>query len=155
VESQVSRVSRVSKEIKEVNITSPDGEPADAGKFMRNYNENEHYKEPTVNANTGELEEDEKKENQNKAWVDFRVFWLKLWRDNRGFEPEISLVADKSTFHRQYKLRGRDEVRKIAEYYFTLEKSHKYPSITACFSADTLNQWKNRESQKTIIIGHG
>ena len=108
------------------------------------YNENDHYKEPTVNSETGELEESEKKPGINLAWADFRVFWLNFWQKERGFEPEISPVADKIAFMRQYKLRGRDEVRKIAEFYLTLEKSHDYPSITACFSADTLNKWKTR-----------
>src|SRR3990167_5646543 len=83
VESQVSRVSRVSKEIQEVNITSPDGEPADAGKFMRNYNENEHYKETTGNANTGEL-----KREQKQGMGFFEVVLNKIMERKSGFRAK-------------------------------------------------------------------
>ena len=136
------------------NITSPAGETANAVKFkkMKGYNEDKSYDPPVINADTGELEV-ETKENQNLAWADFKRFWLELWEKERKFIPEISLVADKSTFHRQYKLRGREEIRKIAKFYLTLEKSHEYPSITACFSADTLNQFKMPKSGGITVIG--
>ena len=125
---------------------------------MKNYNENEFSDVgvPTINADTGELEGETKK-NQNRAWAEFRDWWIAVWKEKRGFEPEIGLVRDKAVFHQQRKLRTLDEMKKIVMFYFGLDKSHEHSSLSACFSADTLNQYKKGLLiPKTIKIGqHG
>lgn len=83
--------------------------------------------------------------NRDKLWIEFREFWKKLWLEERNFEPEVS-ATDKIVFFKQCRKYSIGELKKISKFYLNLEKSYKYISMRACFSTDTINQYKQRSS---------
>ena len=92
----------------------------------------------------GSVSVPEKKPNQNKRWQVFKKRWEDRCEEVKGFRPEVTLSADKPTFHRIDKKYSRAEMEEIISYFLNSKKADKHLSITACFSADTINAWKQQ-----------
>ena len=121
---------------------------------MRQYNENQHTDTglPTLN-DMGEIPVPEKKANQNHAWNNWVLYWKDECFKSKGFMPEVTPFKDKPMYHKQKKLRGEVEMKRIVEFYLKDEKSNEHLSMTACFSADTINQWRVPKTSGIHIIG--
>ena len=101
--------------------------------------------EPTFNTDTGEVEGLEEKQNQNKAWIRFTSYWKSQCIKHKGIDPEITLSKDKPAFHRIRRKYTDPQIADIIHFFLTGKKSDEHLSITACFSADTINQYKQRK----------
>lgn len=130
---------------------SPKGEPAIAGKSsfflkrnMRTYSENEFSDsgEGVVDIETGEIISKKHKENQNQKWNTFQRFFKSECYNAKGIEPEIVITKDKPIYHRIRKLYTPQQMAEIIQFFLQSPKSNEHLTISACFSADTINQWK-------------
>ena len=99
------------------------------------------YKENVIDADTGELVEDEKPD-QNRVWDRFLAYWKKTCNQKYGFIPEAGGIKDKTIFHRITKKYSSNEKKDIIDFFLKSKKSKDHLTISACFSADTINLWK-------------
>ena len=59
------------------------------------------------------------------------------------------LKKDKPTYHRIKKLYTNEQIDEIIDFFLASQKSKEYLTITACFSAHTINQWK--QSNRSLL----
>lgn len=107
---------------------------------LRNENAFSDEHEKAIDAETNAPKED-KRENMNERWKKFRVYFLDECQNYRGFRP-ILAMKDKAAFHSADKQYSVAELKSQVEYFLKSEKSEKHLSVTACFSADSQNQWR-------------
>ena len=78
--------SVVSNKTVQLDNTNISVAPQRTYKKMKTYDENKHKDElPSINSETGELEEEPQKVNQNEQWQKFRAFWEAVVLKDRGF----------------------------------------------------------------------
>ena len=83
-----------------------------------------------------------KKPNENENWKKFIFYWKKQCLLLKRIDPEISSAKDKPTFHRIKKIFANQDIISIIDFFLINKKSDEHLTISACFSADTVNQWK-------------
>ena len=113
-------------------------------KKMKTYDENKYKDElPSINLETGKLEEEPKKVNQNEQWYKFRAFWEAVVLKDRGFKPETNL-KDKVAYHAIAKKFTIPQIEQLVFFFLQDKKSKEHLTVTACLSADTINNWKQK-----------
>lgn len=84
----------------------------------------------------------QKKPNENENWKKFVSYWKKQCLILKRIDPEISPSKDKPIFHGVKKKFENKDIISIIDFFLVSKKSDDHLTISACFSADTLNQWK-------------
>ncbi|MEK6829221.1 MAG: helix-turn-helix domain-containing protein [Nanoarchaeota archaeon] len=90
----------------------------------------------------GEKPRQEDRKNKNKEFQLFLKYWISEFKKTKDIEPEINISADIAIYHSRSKKYSREDIKSIIEYFLSIDKSDNFPSISACFSADTINHWK-------------
>ena len=137
----------------ELQEVSPNGEPSPTASsissktmnpiLLRDESEFSDNATPVANYDgDGQIAKPENKANQNKVWNKFVSYWKKTCLEIHRIDPEVSMSKDKPNFHRIYKLYGQDRMQDITLFFLRDKKSEEHLTISACFSADTINKWK-------------
>ena len=112
-------------------------------KTMKPHNELQHsdQHERQIDLDTGE-DTSYKKSNENTNWNKFVSYWKTQCMKTKNIVPEIQPSKDKPTFHRIKRKFTNQQIVEIIDHFLDDKKSNEHLTITACFSADTINGWK-------------
>lgn len=144
--------SQVSKEVSNISKKDKGDSPIGSSHLdMKTYNENDFSDSgiPRIDIDTGEAEKPAPKDG-NRKWQNFVAYWQKKCLEAKGVEDvEVVLKKDKPIYHRVKKLYTNDQIAEIIEFFLASQKSKEFLTISACFSAHTINQWK--QSNRSLL----